>query len=483
MDQFLRFKKQGSSSEPQIHLFDSKTDWKSVHLDAKSQAAIKRQFKAGLNLVCFHDSTGKTLVQHFAAQLSNEKDPNKRHEANRLLGLEICRHLNNHKISSCHIDSHTAESKCLPVVEGIALANYQFLKYKADAKLKNSLQRVNVDPTICSAKELKQLVNVLESVSFARDLVNEPLSYLTAPQMAKEFQKMGKAAGLKVKVLNKKAIEKMKFGGLLAVNFGSIDPPTYTIMEWKPSKAVNKKPLILVGKGVVYDTGGLSLKPTEGMDHMKCDMGGAAAVAGAMRAIATNKLPVHTIALIPATDNRPGLNAYVPGDVITMHDGTTVEVMNTDAEGRMLLADALSHAKSYKPELVIDLATLTGAALRTLGQFACAMMGNAEAKDKQSLQEAGFAVHERVAEMPFWDDYKNLLKSDIADLKNIGGKMAGHITAGKFLEHFTDYPYIHLDIAPVAWSYSQDAYRLKNGTGFGVRLLFEFVQRKYGLSK
>jgi leucyl aminopeptidase len=267
-------------------------------------------------------------------------------------------------------------------------------------------------------------------------------------------------------------------GGLLAVNKGSIDPPTFTIMEWSSKNASNKKPIVLVGKGIVYDTGGLSLKPTaNSMDIMKCDMGGSAAVVGAMYAIAKAKLDVHVIALIPATDNRPSGNAYAPGDVITMFDGTTVEVLNTDAEGRLILADALSYAKKYDPELVIDLATLTGAAARAIGKQGIVAMGN-DKKTMESLKESGDEVHERIAEFPFWPEYSSDLKSTIADLKNLGGPEGGAITAGKFLEHFTDYPYTHLDIAGPAFSMSAFNYRGVGGTGVGVRILFDFLKNK-----
>ena len=269
-------------------------------------------------------------------------------------------------------------------------------------------------------------------------------------------------------------------GGLLAVNRGSIDPPTFSILEYKPSKKVNKKPVVLVGKGVVYDTGGLSLKPTKGsMDEMKSDMAGAATVAGAIYAAAKAELPVHIIGLIPATDNRPDGNAYAPGDVITMHDGSTVEVLNTDAEGRMILADALSYAKKYKPELVIDAATLTGSAQRAVGKHAIVAMGNAESLWMQKLAQSGDSVYERIVEFPFWDEYADDMKSDIADQKNIGGANAGAITAGKFLEKFTDYPYIHMDIAGVAFLGEKFSYHGKGGTGIGVRLLFDFL-KNYG---
>jgi leucyl aminopeptidase len=227
----------------------------------------------------------------------------------------------------------------------------------------------------------------------------------------------------------------------------------------------------------VYDTGGLSLKPTKSMDTMKCDMAGSAAVSAALCAVATAKLPVHLMALIPATDNRPGGNAYVPGDVITMFDGTTVEVLNTDAEGRLILADALAYAKKFDPELVIDFATLTGSAVAAIGSQGAVAM---EAKASEAfikLQKHGEQVCERLVQFPFWDEYRDMLKSEIADLKNIGGPEAGAITAGKFLEHFTDYPYIHVDIAGPAYLERRDNYRGLGGTGFGVRLLFDYFSK------
>jgi leucyl aminopeptidase len=212
------------------------------------------------------------------------------------------------------------------------------------------------------------------------------------------------------------------------------------------------------------------------MDLMKCDMAGGAAVGCAMYAIAKAKLNVHVIGLVPATDNRPGFNAFAPGDVITMMDGTTVEMLNSDAEGRMILADALHYAKRYKPELTIDLATLTGAAAAAIGSFGIVAMGNAKQKQKDKLYTSGFNVHERIAEFPFWEEYDELIKSDIADQKNIGGPYGGSITAGKFLVKYTDYPYYHLDIAGPAFLTGKDSYRGKGGTGYGVRLLFDFFK-------
>jgi leucyl aminopeptidase len=204
-------------------------------------------------------------------------------------------------------------------------------------------------------------------------------------------------------------------------------------------------------------------------------MAGGAAVACAMYAVAKSKLPVHVVALVPATDNRPAENAYTPGDVVTMMSGHTVEVLNTDAEGRMILADALHYAKRYKPELVLDFATLTGAAAMAIGPYGIVAMGTADEDQRAQLREAGEAVYERLAELPFWDEYDDLIRSDIADMKNIGGPIGGAITAGKFLQRYTDYPWMHFDIAGPSYLHGPSSYRGKGGTGVAVRFLVEFL--------
>jgi leucyl aminopeptidase len=369
--------------------------------------------------------------------------------------------------------------------EGMALGNYKFTKYYTNAKERAlSLEQMYIQDTHLNEAKQRELYGVVNANHAARTLVNEPVSFLTAEQLSKEAVRLGKEAGFSVKVLHKKQIESLKMGGLLGVNKGSIDPPTFTIMEYKPAKPTNKKPVVLVGKGVVFDTGGLSLKPTPGsMDEMKCDMGGAAAVIGTLYAVAVNKLPVHVIGLVPATDNRPGMNAIVPQDVLTISDGTTIEVMNTDAEGRLILADALVYAQKYNPDLVIDLATLTGAAIRAIGTYASAIMGTATESDMRLLQKAGEQVWERTLEFPLWPEFGDELKSDVADMKNLGGGNGGHISAGKFLEHFTKYPWIHIDIAGTAWNGSPQSYRPKGGTGVGVRMLYQFIKDKYCTKK
>ncbi len=400
----------------------------------------------------------------------------------RMKGASLLASLNGSKSSEVCITNLTGEKELsLALAEGMALANYQFLKYFKDKKKRqNSLTTIHIADKYVTAKDAESLQHVVEATLVARTLINEPVSFLSAVQFSKEMQKVGKESGFSVKVLGKKEIEAKKMGGLLAVNAGSIDPPTFTIMEYKPEKARNKKPIVLVGKGVVFDTGGLSLKPTpNSMDEMKCDMSGGAAVVGAMMAVAKNQLPVHVIGLVPATDNRPGMNAVCPQDVITISDGTTVEVLNTDAEGRLILADALVWAQQYKPEVCIDLATLTGAAVRAIGTYASAVMGTAERNVMDQLAESGMHVWERTVQFPLWKDYGDEMKSDIADLKNLGGAYAGQISAAKFLEHFTDYPWIHIDIAGPAYSNSASGYRTKGGSGVGVRMLYDFIHKNY----
>lgn len=391
----------------------------------------------------------------------------------------ICNRQKMDELTICNI-SDNAHAAYL-FAEGLALANYQFLKYRSDAKkLANTLQLINFTKQSITVKEVDQLAIIVDATFKARTLVNEPLNFLTAVQLSKEIAALGKEAGFKVTVLQKAQIEREKMGGILSVNLGSILPPTFTVMEYKPRKTINKTPIVLVGKGIVYDTGGLSLKPTPAsMDRMKSDMSGAAVVSAAMYAIAKMQLPLHVVALVPATENRPGENAYVPGDVITMYDGTTVEVLNTDAEGRLVLADALHWAKRYKPELVVDFATLTGAAANAIGEHGAVYMGNASEETKQILRESGDRQYERLVEFPLWDEYGDMIKSDIADLKNIGGPTGGAMTAGKFLEHFTEYPWMHFDIAGVSFATAKRGYITPGGTAFGLRMILDFLMH-YG---
>lgn len=363
--------------------------------------------------------------------------------------------------------------------EGLILSIYSFDKYKTveDEEDKKSYPGRLLLHGEIDDEGLKWLKALVAAVYFARDLINEPPNHLNALALAREIKNASEKSGFSVEVMNKGKIESLKMGGLLAVNKGSVDPPVFCVLEWNPPDHVNAKPLVLIGKGIIYDTGGLNIKTGDHMDNMKTDMAGAAAVAGVLYTAASLKMPVHVVGLIPATDNRPGGNAYVQGDIITMHNGMTVEVANTDAEGRLILADALSYAGRYEPELVITVATLTGSAAMTFGNKAIAAMGNADNKYFNLLEESGNETYERIARLPFWDEYGELIKSDIADIKNVGGREAGAITAGKFLERFSEYPMIHLDIAGTGSLKKDDFYRLKNGPASGLRLLSYFLKK------
>ena len=377
-----------------------------------------------------------------------------------------------------------AETAGQAFVEGFALASYRFLRYKTG----QDEAYAGPERLVLHAAEDEKAVRygadrgrvVAEATNTARNLVNTSPHDKTPTLLARTIKKLGKKHGFEVSVWDKALIEKEKMGGLLAVNRGSQEPPVFIELTWQPEHAVNEKPVVLVGKGVVFDTGGLSLKETkDSMDHMKSDMSGAAAVVGAMEALAKLELPLYVVGLIPATDNRPGENAYVPGDVLVMHSGTTVEVLNTDAEGRLILADALSYAKTYRPALVIDLATLTGAQVVALGSEVAAVMTNAQngaAERLGAIEAAGRRSGDLVHPMPMHDHYAKFLESDVADIKNIGGTEAGLISAAKFLEHFVEYPWIHLDIAGPAFIHEVKPYRPKGGTGFGVRLLVDFLR-------
>ncbi len=435
---------------------------------------ITEQVKDGEKQVSVNSYNRWSYIQ----VIDKETDPDKQREKCRRAGSEHSVLLKKHKHSEIVLADAVEEPELiLAFAEGLVLANYGFLRYFGDkAEKKHPLKNILIVSDRMDKQEITILKNLIEAVYFVRDMVNEPLSFMNAVQFSETVKQLGISSGFSVEVFNKKKIESLKMGGLLAVNRGSIDPPTFTVLEWMPDNAVNKKPLVLVGKGVVFDTGGLSLKPTlNSMDYMKCDMGGAAAVAGVLYAVAKSKIPVKVIGLLPATDNRPDGNAVAPGDVITMHNGKTVEVLNTDAEGRLILADAISYAGKYKPELIIDIATLTGSAALAIGRFGIVGMGNAKSRYMKSLIHSGDHVHERIVEFPFWEEFDKLLESNIADLKNIAERDAGAITAGKFLEQFTGYPLIHLDIAGPAFLKKANSYQGKGATAIGVRLLFDFI--------
>ncbi len=465
-----------SSNSNNVYLVGGNKDLDQLKLSKEEKSYIKRKQRDKKEIIEINRLNQLLYIVFISGKGTlYEKLEKYRSHGNSVLGL-----VNASKLQKLYVNSLVDDRNViLAFLEGLILGNYQFLKYKtSDNRKENTLENIFIYDKSISHNDIDELMIVSEAVYHTRDFVNEPDSYMTAVQLSEEARILGKNSGLKVEIFNKKKIETLKMGGLLAVNRGSLNPPTFTIMEWKPSEAINNKPYIFVGKGVVYDTGGLSLKPSNFMDTMKCDMAGAAAVIGGLYAIAKAELPVWVIGLVPATDNRPDGNAYTPGDVVKMFDGSTVEVLNTDAEGRMILADALSYAKKFDPLLVVDIATLTGAASRAIGSVAMVGMKVKSEGEFSDLTRSGNRVHERIVEFPMWDEYADMLKSEIADRKNIGGAEAGAITAGKFLEHFTDYPYIHLDIAGPAFISKQSSYRTPGGTGVGVRLFYDFIKSK-----
>jgi leucyl aminopeptidase len=463
-----------ASDKALIILANSKTSLQK--LAGIKSSFLDKKIKSEENGTSFSSMDDQLVFVAFANKKSDS--PFQSLQDHRVLGSSITKSVNGEKLKSITLiaDASISKEDVMAFIEGLSLENYQYLQFKTDKTKKNTFTTLNVSVDGISQDDLTELENVVEATCFSRDIVNEPVISLNAVELAKRFVQIGKKAGFKTQVLSKKEIEDLKMGGLLGVNLGSIDDPTFTIMTYKPKNAVNKKPLVLVGKGVVYDTGGNNLKPGQYMSDMKSDMGGSAGVAGAIYAIALNKLPVYTIALVPSTDNRIGKNALVADDVITISDGTTVEVKNTDAEGRLILSDALVYAKQYKPMLCIDMATLTGAAHAITGSHGIASVATASEELKNKLKESGERVYERILELPMWSEYEKQLESSIADMSNLGGPVGGVITAGIFLKHFTDYPWIHLDIAGPAFLEKPEPYKAQGGTGTGVRLVYDFAK-------
>ena len=398
-------------------------------------------------------------------------------ESLRLAGASVFQTLKNENCKEVTIDEvkDLTELQRFAFLEGLLLSSYSFSKYKKEKS--EFAIKISCSSNFIEEKSLTELQRIAEAVSLTKTMVNEPPQFMDALRFADYSVEAGKNFGFETEILGKAEIEKLGMGGILAVNRGSSVPPTFNVFHYKPENAVNEKPLVFVGKGVTFDTGGYSIKVGGNMTSMKSDMAGGAAVLGIVSAVAASKLPYHIIGLVSATDNKISSDALVVDDIITMMDGTTVEVQNTDAEGRLVLADALTYAKRFNPELVVDMATLTGASVAITGPFGIAMAGNNQDFMDQ-LKVSGEETYERLIQLPFWTEFEDLLKSDIADLKNIGGPIGGATTAGKFLEHFTDYPWIHLDIAGSSFVKDAKGYRQSGGTGVAVRLLYQFIKTK-----
>jgi leucyl aminopeptidase len=367
------------------------------------------------------------------------------------------------------------------VAEGVFLGLYEFTPFKTvdtdKSRVINEFTIIEENEDAC--KIIKSAAKTAEIISravyFTRDMVSAPSNAMTPSGMVLEARKVASRKNVILKVLDEKNMKKIGMNSLLGVARGSDEPAKFIILEYSGGKKSDPV-LALVGKGLTFDSGGICIKPSENMDEMKTDMAGGAAVMGTIMAVSDLQMKVNVVGLIPATENLPGGKAYKPGDILKSLSGQTIEVLNTDAEGRLILADALTYAGRFKPAAIIDLATLTGACVIALGDHVIGMMGTDEELIKK-ISEAAFATGERVWELPLWEDYHELIKSDIADFKNTGGRPGGAITAAAFLSKFVgNYPWVHLDIAGPAWLKKDKPYIPKGASGVGVRLLVNFLK-------
>jgi leucyl aminopeptidase len=361
-------------------------------------------------------------------------------------------------------------------VEGALLGLYTFKRYRKD---NNSKELKSLTMLSKETKKLKNNIPAVQKISsavcFSRDLINTPSNDMTPTHLAKTALSI-KNKMISVRVLEKKDAERLGMNVFLSVAKGSHEPPKFIVLEYKGAKS---KPLALIGKSITFDSGGISLKPSDGMEKMKYDMAGGAAVLGVIKAASEMKLPLHLIGILPATENLPGGSATKPGDIARSITGKTVEIINTDAEGRLILADAIGYAiKHFKPKAIIDIATLTGACSIALGNEAIAMMGN-DRKLMDKIKRSAENTYERVWEMPLYDEYKEYLKSDAADIKNTGGKNGSLVTAAYFLYEFAGKtPWVHLDIAGTAWAEKDKPYIPKGASGIGVRLIMDMIKTR-----
>jgi leucyl aminopeptidase len=372
------------------------------------------------------------------------------------------------------VQNATVASKVAHLVEVAMDATYQINAVKSKKAEPKTLAKmvIQVDKADHATAEaaVKQGLAIAEGVTLAKDLGNLPPNICTPSYLGDQAKKLGKQYGFKVQVLDKAEIEKLGMGSFLGVAQGSLEPPKLIVMQHLKGKK-SQKPVALVGKGITFDTGGISLKPGSDMDEMKYDMCGAASVLGTFKAIGELDLAINAVAIIPTCDNMPSGNALKPGDILTSMSGQTIEVLNTDAEGRLILCDALTYAERFEPSTVVDIATLTGACVIALGHHASAVFSNQDALAHE-LIAAGEAAHDRAWHMPMWDDYQGQLDSNFADMANIGGRAGGSITAACFLSRYAKkYDWAHLDIAGTAWKSGKE----KGGTGRPVPLLTTFL--------
>ncbi len=459
-----------------------------VLLEGQLQKIFRsREFsgKAG-ELLLLHNPEGVPCERLLLVGLGEKKQINA--AGLRSFASHVATYLSERRISRCLIDSSPLQLRkgreiaaVASLAEGLLMAGYSFDRYR-EQKHEKPLPLAAASLMIGSSRDkavaeaaVAEAAVICRGVCCARDLVNQPGNDKSPLFLAETAQQIAKEQGLRCTLLPRSELEKQGFGALLGVAQGSERDPYLIVLEYHGGTA-EERPVALVGKGVVFDAGGISLKPADKMDEMKMDMAGGAAVLGAVQAVAELKLPVNLVAVVPAVENLPSGTAYRPGDILTSLSGKTIEVLNTDAEGRLILADALTWVGKYKPRVVIDLATLTGACVIALGQHASAVLGNHEGLIRE-LIKAGERCGERLWQLPLWEEYGAQIKGDFGDIKNTGGRPAGAITAAAFLKQFTgDYTWAHLDIAGTAWADKNSPGSPKGGTGVGVRVLIEYLR-------
>ncbi len=407
----------------------------------------------------------------------------------RVLGATVARKLNKGGardvslyLPELAVRGASMAEKVQALAEGVWLGLYTFNRYKSK-KDDNTRELRSLTMMLPSGRNLDEAQDavararaIAEGTNFARDLANEPGNVCTPEYLGNQAASLSHKH-LKVTVMDKKAIEEAGFTALLAVNQGSAKEPRFIVLDYQGGKK-NDAPVALVGKGLTFDAGGISIKPAAQMDEMKFDMCGSASVLGIFKAAIEMDLPLNLLGVIPATENLLGSAAYKPGDIISSYKGINIEVLNTDAEGRIILSDALAYAAERKPAEIIDFATLTGACVIALGAHATGLMGTGE-EIKQGLKVSGDYTYDRVWELPMYEEYQEQIKSEIADIKNTGGREGGAITAACFLSRFVDdIPWAHLDIAGTAWNMKGSEISAKGGTGAGVRLVIDYLLRK-----
>jgi leucyl aminopeptidase len=429
-------------------------------------------------IVIHKPSIGKSLKFEKVLLISLGKEEKLDYETIRKLGGIIGSGANKYKFSSCTIADTwyrkklDKETSIRTLVEGIFLGTYTFEEFFSEKKTKVNLKEVNIEFKGNFEKAIEETRIVAESVFLARDLQNLPSNIATPTYIANVVKEECEKVGISVKIIEKEEAEKLGMNVYLAVARGSEERPKFVVMEYKGG---GDKWYSIAGKGITFDTGGISIKPSERMEEMKYDMSGAASVIGSMIAIARLGLKVNVVGITPLTENMPSGKATKPGDIVKSMGGISVEIINTDAEGRLILADALEYVKKYNPEFVIDIATLTGACVVALGHEAAGLMGN-NSELIEIIKKSSQRTGERVWELPLWDEYNEYIKSDFADVKNVGNRYGGAITAAAFLKKFTNYKWAHMDIAGVAYTDKEKFYIKKGGTGFGVRLFVELFK-------